>query len=87
MLEFYRQQIDTIDAEILKLLAQRLEISKKIWIYKQQNNLPVFQSERREQILHNRQEQAAKIWLSPLFIKDLRNHIHEESLLLQNHNG
>lgn len=87
MLETYRQEIDAIDTEIIKLLSQRAEISQKIGLYKQQNNLPVFQPERWTQLLMNRQEQAKQIWLSPIFIKDLRNRIHEESLTLQNSNG
>lgn len=61
MLETYRQEIDIIDTEILKLLAQRAEMSKKIGLYKQQNNLPVFQPERWTQLLMNRQEQAKQI--------------------------
>lgn len=87
MLEHYRQQIDDIDNQILSLLVERSQISKKIWAYKKQNKLPIYQPERREQLLINRQKQATKIWLSPDFIKDIRNLIHKESLNLQQQNG
>lgn len=86
MLQAYRQEIDTIDAEILRLLAQRAELSQKIGHYKQQHSLPINQPERWNQLLLNRQEQAKKIWLSPIFIKDLRIRIHQESLHIQQHN-
>lgn len=87
MLETYRQQIDTIDTKILRLLAQRAELSQKIGAYKHHHNLPIYQPERRNILLLDRQEQAKKIWLSPIFIQDLRNRIHQESLHLQDDNG
>lgn len=83
MINTYRQEIDFIDEKILELLAQRAEISKNIWIYKQENNLPTLQPERWNQLLINRKEKAKKLMLSPNFIEDIRNRIHQESLEIQ----
>lgn len=87
MLDTYRDQIDIIDNQILGLLAERAQIVQKIWIYKQENNLPIHQPERRGILLQNRKKNAELLWLSSDFIKDLRNRIHQESLSIQQKNG
>ncbi|MDD3262411.1 MAG: chorismate mutase [Candidatus Absconditabacteria bacterium] len=87
MLESYRQKIDKIDNEILSLLAKRFKISKEIGLYKQKNNIPFYQSERWTNLLQSRKEKGKEIGLSLVFIQNLRNIIHEESLNLQKKNG
>lgn len=41
-----RDNINSIDNEILNLLKKRMEISKQIGKYKKDNNLPIFDSKR-----------------------------------------
>lgn len=79
----YRKEIDLIDEQIIKLLAERAEVSKKIWTYKQENNMTAHQPERWQELLINRKEKAEELKLSPHFIEDLWNCIHEESLEIQ----
>ncbi len=42
----YRQQIDDIDREMVRLFGRRMEVSGDIARYKQQNNLPVYDPKR-----------------------------------------
>lgn len=54
MLEKVRKEIDSIDAEILKLLAKRLEICKRLGEYKKKNHLPIQNKEREKEIIRDR---------------------------------
>ncbi len=89
-LEAYRHQIDSIDFQILELLAQRFEIVKKIGQYKNQHNIPIFQLKRWKQIISTRKKFAKKLGLSDKFIENFINFIHQESIDIQtkiNNNG
>lgn len=49
-LELLRDKIDNIDNQLLKLFIERMSISSEIAQYKKDNNLPVFQSGREDEI-------------------------------------
>jgi len=51
MLEKSRTEIDEIDTKIVELLAQRLELCRKIGEFKKKNNLPIQNKEREKQII------------------------------------
>ncbi|MCX4257051.1 MAG: chorismate mutase [Oscillospiraceae bacterium] len=46
-----RNQIDSIDSDILELFAKRMEVCRKVAEYKKVNNLPVMQGGREKQII------------------------------------
>ena len=50
-LEQYREQIDRIDAELLRLLNERAGCALAIGAIKQRNNQPIFVPEREQQVL------------------------------------
>ena len=54
MLEKAREEIDEIDAKILELLAERLDICKQLGKYKKQHNLPIQNKEREKEIIKDR---------------------------------
>jgi len=47
----YRAQIDRVDAELQRLLHERMEIVKKVAEYKKENGLPVLDSGREKEKL------------------------------------
>ncbi|MDO5331378.1 MAG: chorismate mutase [Bacillota bacterium] len=47
----YRKQINEVDAKIVKLFEERMEISKSIAAYKKANNLPTRDPKREEEVL------------------------------------
>jgi chorismate mutase/prephenate dehydratase len=65
----YRDQIDRIDSEIVRLIGQRAEIAREIASAKQKDNLPLYQPDREQQVY----DKIAK--LNPGIIDDdsLRN--------------
>ena len=54
----YRNQINDIDKEIVKLYTERMEVVKKIGQYKKENNLPVKDSRREKELLEKITEMA-----------------------------
>ncbi len=54
MLEVTRKEIDKIDNQILKLLANRLELCRKIGEFKKMNDLPVQNKERENEAVKER---------------------------------
>lgn len=82
-LDSLRSEIDHIDAEILNLLAKRMEVSKKIGEYKKAHNMMVVQLGRHDTIMKNRTEMGEKLGLPAPFIGRIMSAIHEESVKRQ----
>lgn len=53
MLKELRKQINEIDDEILSLYLKRMNISKQIGQYKKENNLPIYDQKREEELINN----------------------------------
>ena len=78
-----RKQIDLLDDELLNILSQRSDVSRKIAEIKLHNNLPILQLDRWEKLLQNHLSEAEKKHLSPEFIRKIFETIHSESVRLQ----
>lgn len=82
-LEALRRQIDEVDNQLLELLAKRMRISREIGTYKKENGLTVVQTARYSEILEKRGAQASLCGMTSQFIRDIFEHIHEESVAQQ----
>ncbi len=82
-LKLLRNKIDDIDNQILELLYERLNISKEIARFKRDNNMPVLQTGRYDEILRKKIIQAENLGLSGSYISDILEVIHEESVRTQ----
>lgn len=82
-LEYLRQQMDSIDAEIIDLVARRMELSERIGVVKKACNMTAYQPDRWRDIVETRSEQGAKHALSRDFIVALYEKIHHESIKKQ----
>lgn len=51
-----RREINEIDRELTKLFERRMEVSRRVAEYKRENNLPVLDADREEQVLLTRVE-------------------------------
>lgn len=78
-----RGQIDTIDEQLLELLAKRMRISREIGVYKKEHNMPVLQAPRYTEILEKRASMGETLELSVEFVKNILQEIHEESVRQQ----
>lgn len=82
-LKNWRKQIDTIDKQILNLLAKRFKLSQKIGQYKKEQKLPVLDKTRWIKVLELNLEQAESLNLSEDFIKKIFTLIHKYSISIQ----
>ena len=78
-----RIQIDEIDNNLLEMLSKRMRISREIGTYKIKHQMPILQTNRYNEILIKRIEQAIKMDMSGDFAKRLLEAIHEESVRQQ----
>lgn len=78
-----RKQIDEKDDQLVELIANRMNISKAIGIYKKEHNMQVLQTARYSEILDNRISAAEKMGIDSKCIKKIFEAIHEESVRQQ----
>lgn len=79
-LEHLRQHMDTIDAEIIDLVARRMELSEKIGHVKKDCNMPAYQPERWREIVETRSAEGEAAGLAKEFIIELYEKIHHYSI-------
>lgn len=84
MLMSLREQIDSLDGEILQLLAERMSVAEKIGHIKRENDVRILQSLRWESIAERTLARSASLGLSIEFLQTLLDAIHVESINHQN---
>lgn len=82
-LDELRMNIDEVDKDILKKLAERQLLTNAIGAYKKKNNIQVLQSNRYNEIILNAQKLGALLGLDQDFIKRVWEEIHQESVKRQ----
>lgn len=78
-----RKQIDEFDNQLMNLLAQRMRVCREIGQYKKEHNMTVLQTSRYNEILDKRGAQGSLCGMDPEFIKEVFEHVHEESVRQQ----
>lgn len=78
-----RKELDTIDTELLKLLAKRQSFMADVARYKRAHNMVIYQPEREAQILKAKKELAAQHGIDLEFIEKLFTLIFEHSRKIQ----
>lgn len=79
-----REEIDSLDSDLINILKKRMELSIEVAKIKKEQNIPILQIKRFEEMINNRLENTKDSYLSSEFIKDLFETIHEESIRIQN---
>lgn len=79
-LEFYRQNINQLDEELLEILSERMKYAQEIGRIKQEKNVAVLQTARWEQIVQKVLTLGRKKELSEKFIHRIFKAIHQESI-------
>ncbi len=75
-----RAQIDMLDNELLELLAKRMRVSREIGQYKKEHSMPILQTQRYDEILDKRANQAIELGMGGEFMRQVLQAIHEESV-------
>lgn len=82
-LALFRAQIDSLDQQTIRLLAQRMAVVRRVGAYKIRRGLEVVQPARFEAMVKKATAYAAPLGLSEAFITDLMHAIHTESVGIQ----
>ena len=82
-LEELRNQVDSVDSQLIDLLSRRLEIIDMIGEYKSRNNVAVLQMDRWMEILKTRLHQAGLSGLDRNFTEKYLKLLHQESIRRQ----
>lgn len=82
-IEHIRQVMDTIDAEVIDLLARRMELSARLGMIKKKGNITAYQPDRWRDIVETRGAQARRLQLPEAFVLALYEAIHHESVKKQ----
>lgn len=83
ILREYREQIDSIDKEIVYLLSRRFEIVKSVWEIKSKNNVTPLQPNRWQEVLKKVKENWKEYWVSGDFLDEVWELIHQEALKIE----
>ncbi len=78
-----RQEIDELDNELIDLLAKRMKICRSIGEYKKESGMTIVQTRRYSEILDKRGAQGSLLGIDTHCIKNIFEHIHEESVRQQ----
>ena len=78
-----REEIDSVDARIQELLAQRMELSREIGNFKRANNVAFYQHNRWNEIIEFVKDNAQRLDLNQEFMLKLFSLIHLESIDIQ----
>lgn len=79
-----REQVNTIDDELLHLLGQRMSITDKIGVFKKSNDIAVVQSHRWNEVLTRTFSTGKNAGLSQGFLARYLDILHAESVSRQN---
>ena len=83
-LEELRSEIDKIDAELLEILARRLDLVSEIGKYKKENDITILQLKRWQNIIRERLSNGTSRGMSKEFLRQMLELVHNESIRIQN---
>ena len=78
-----RKKIDELDNSLMELLAKRMRVCREIGQYKKEHNMTILQTVRYNEILDKRGAQGSLCGMDSEFVKEIFEHIHEESVRQQ----
>jgi chorismate mutase len=82
-LEELRTEIDKIDAELINILARRMELIDEIGKYKRNHNITILQLKRWSNIVRDRLKSGLDSGLEKEFLQKLLEVVHNESIKRQ----
>ena len=82
-LDDLREAIDSIDEQIVSLMAKRQKVVKRVTEIKKARNLPVYHPSREEDLITHRRSQGAETGLDPDFLEELYRVILRQSRIEQ----
>jgi chorismate mutase len=79
-LEEIRSRIASLDETVLRLISERMVLSREVGQFKKENHIMILQQEHWWKIIRQKLESAESLDLSPAFIRQIMDAIHQESI-------
>ena len=79
-LEEIRSRIASLDETVLRLISERMVLSREVGQFKKENHIMILQQEHWWKIIRQTLESAESLDLSPAFIRQIMDAIHQESI-------
>ncbi|MGB1019162.1 MAG: chorismate mutase [Chitinophagales bacterium] len=79
-IEVFREQLESMDHQILEILSKRMAVAQKIGEIKKENNITILQSERWKLVKDERLKYGLNIGLTEKFLTRYLNALHQESI-------
>ncbi|WP_341660519.1 bifunctional 3-deoxy-7-phosphoheptulonate synthase/chorismate mutase type II [Blattabacterium cuenoti] len=83
-LDSFRILIDELDENIIALLAERMNISKKLGTFKKSSDIAIFQPSRWKDIMNKSINFGKSLGISEKFLEEIFQLLHQESIKIQN---
>lgn len=80
LLDLFREQMDDYDNALIEILTKRMKLSREIAHIKQEHNITILQTNRYNELLNKRAQQASDNGISADCIKKIFEAIHTESI-------
>jgi len=78
-LNSWKEQVDRVDTEILFLLKRRLQLQKKVFKYKMDNEITTQDKNREDEVLNNVKGKARSMGMSEGFVRNMFEELLKES--------
>lgn len=82
-LDNLRVQIDSLDSQLVALLAQRSALTRQVGEYKSEIGMPIYVPSREAELIAKRRAEAEQIGVPPTLVEDLLRRIMRESYITQ----
>lgn len=82
-LDNWRKEIDALDEALLLLLVKRMDIVRKIGVYKKHNGVPARDQKRWDTLLAKLMTKAKVMSINPSLVRKIWNTIHEQALIYE----
>ena len=83
-LDQLRSKIDSLDSQLVDILAKRAELTQQVGEVKSRTGMPIYVPSREAELITKRRHEAEQKGVAPALIEDLLRRIMRESYLTQN---
>lgn len=79
-IEVMREKVGVLDDRMFEILSARMQLSEEVGLLKRENNITILQQEHWSKVIAKRLDQAGDLHLTPQFVRQLMDAIHQESI-------
>ena len=75
-----RDKLNTLDDQLFEVLSERMQMSEEVGKLKRENNITILQQQHWRNVISSRLDNSDKYSLTPIFVRELMDAIHQESI-------